>query len=428
MTLGVEIAINATVEIVGGLIFVILAVSLYARGDTQIKQGQVFMQMIVLTGALFFSDAVAQILDGQEGEMFRSICVVTNFIVYLFSCFAMVAYVRYIYYVLSFKAKAPRFIYYLIGVLTTIYLICIVITQFNGMIYSVSADNRYILGDGYIFTLFYNVFMLSCSGAIILQHRRELGRHDTFVLSSYAYLPLSSIVLHFMYPEIMFSFVAFLLSIIIIYINFQTQQSDALKIKMAESRTAIMLSQIQPHFLYNSLTAIQDLCRGNPTAQKAVLTFSKYLRTNMDSLFQKEPIAFEKELDHVEQYLSLEKLRYEERLSVVYEIQAIDFMMPTLTLQPIVENAVQHGVMQREEGGRIIIRTAEEADQYVISVIDDGVGFDPDTEKDDGRSHAGIANVRMRLKAMCKGTLSFQSKSGVGTTATIAIPKEESDR
>lgn len=196
------------------------------------------------------------------------------------------------------------------------------------------------------------------------------------------------------------------------------------ELELADSRAAIMLSQIQPHFLYNSLLAIQDLCeRDAALAEKTIGDFSAYLRGNLNSLTNKHPVPIEKEQEHVRSYLLLEQIRFEERLQVEFDIQAGGFLIPALSLQPIVENAIKHGVTKREEGGKVVIRIQEDADCFFIIVEDNGVGFDISKLKDDGQTHIGIQNVRHRLKSICGGTLVIQSTIGIGTTATISIPK-----
>ena len=186
-----------------------------------------------------------------------------------------------------------------------------------------------------------------------------------------------------------------------------------------------MLSQIQPHFLYNSLTVIKHFCRRDPElAEKAVVDFSTYLRGNMDSLNIDVPIMFETELKHTNAYLSLEKLRFEDNLQIKYDIECTDFSLPPLTLQPIVENAVRHGVRETDDGkGTVTIATRELDDRYEITVSDNGNGFDPQQHPETDKPHIGIENVRYRLKNMCGGTLAFDSVIGQGTVATISVPK-----
>lgn len=199
--------------------------------------------------------------------------------------------------------------------------------------------------------------------------------------------------------------------------------------ELGESRVAIMLSQLQPHFLYNVLVIIKRLCDTSPAdAKETVMDFSSFLRSNLDSLAVFVPIPFEKELEHVKTYLSLEKRRFQDRANCCYDIQCTNFSLPALTLQPIVENAVRYGITKKDEGGTITISTREEEKCFVISVIDDGVGFNPQEKKQDGRSHVGIENVRGRLAAMCGGALHIHSTPGVGTEVIIQIPKVRGGR
>jgi hypothetical protein len=199
-----------------------------------------------------------------------------------------------------------------------------------------------------------------------------------------------------------------------------------MELELSQSRIAIMLSQIQPHFLYNTLSTIRALCRRDPRkAEEAILEFTEFLRGNMDSLTADTPISFEQELSHTKSYLALEEKRFSNKLNVIYNIGPASFRLPTLTLQPIVENAVRYGVTKRPDGGTVTIATHETETSYIITVKDDGIGFDANQPHKDGRSHIGIANVRQRLASMCNGTLSIASIPDVGTEVTIEIPKEK---
>lgn len=188
----------------------------------------------------------------------------------------------------------------------------------------------------------------------------------------------------------------------------------------------LMLSQIQPHFLYNTLSVIADLCHGAALeTEAATIEFAEYLRGKLDSIKAEKPIAFAKELQHAKTYLALEKRRFDERLKVQWDIRDTLFRTPALTLQPIGENAVKYGVTKRIQGGTIWISSWETEESHVISVRDNGVGFDGNTQSENGRSHIGIKNERDRLSTMSGGTLEIESIPGEGTTATITIPKEE---
>lgn len=203
--------------------------------------------------------------------------------------------------------------------------------------------------------------------------------------------------------------------------KYQQMQHDMLKM-----RVSIMATQIQPHFLYNSLTSIAMLCEKDPSkAKKATIDFADYMRRNMNSLKDENPVPFESELKHLRTYVSLEKMRFGEELEVIFDIETTDFTIPSLTVQPLVENAIKHGVGMREDGGTVVIRTSETAEFYEICVQDDGVGFDVNKSFDDGRTHVGMENVKNRLATMCNAVVEITSEVGTGTTAKIIIPKEK---
>ena len=196
--------------------------------------------------------------------------------------------------------------------------------------------------------------------------------------------------------------------------------------ELYEAKVSVMVSQIQPHFMYNALSSIAMLCKINPdTAYNATITFSDYLRCNMDSLKQQTPVPFEKELEHLKKYLYIEQLRFGKKLNIVYDIKTTDFVLPQLSIQPLVENAVKHGVGMKKKGGTVTIATNETDEYYEVIISDDGVGFDTEQKKDDGRSHVGMENTRKRLKDMCGADVIITSVVGEGTVATVMLPKEE---
>lgn len=196
--------------------------------------------------------------------------------------------------------------------------------------------------------------------------------------------------------------------------------------ELADGRARIMLSQIQPHFLFNALGTIGQLSRKDSNqASEAIDTFARYLRTNLESLENTRMVAFSSELQHLKTYLWLEKMRFGEDLKVVYDVAYEDFYLPPLTVQPIVENAVKHGLGQKEEGGTVTIRSRDLTHAWQIQIEDDGVGFDEKAALEDDRVHIGIENVRRRLQFMCGGSLTIESSVGAGTVVTICIPKLE---
>lgn len=206
----------------------------------------------------------------------------------------------------------------------------------------------------------------------------------------------------------------------------QASSAARLQKELGDINMTLMISQIQPHFLYNALNTIKYLIKKDPkVAESSIVKFSNYLRANMDSLTQKEPIPFKKEMEHVQNYIYIECLRFGDRLKVEYDIECEEFLIPPLTIQPIAENAIKHGINQRVDGGMLKISTHEQAEDILIIIEDDGVGFDVNEQKNDGRSHIGMNNIKTRLNEMLSADVKVESTPGVGTRVTITIPKEE---
>ena len=200
-------------------------------------------------------------------------------------------------------------------------------------------------------------------------------------------------------------------------------EKTALNAQLAESRISTMMSQIRPHFIYNTLGSIEQLCEIDPEeAGKLVHNFAKYLRGNFGELDNPRPIPMSQEMEHVRYYISIEKVRFPD-MTFQFKMDTVDFCLPALTIQPIVENAVKHGLMKREKGGTIRVVSYETDTHYCVTVEDDGVGFDTGAVLED-RAHMGIRNIRERLKAMVDGTVEIESTIGVGTKVRISIPKE----
>ena len=196
-----------------------------------------------------------------------------------------------------------------------------------------------------------------------------------------------------------------------------------LNAELAESRISTMMSQIRPHFIYNTLGSIEQLCKLDPPkAGDLVHNFAKYLRGNFGELDNPKPILMSQEMEHVRHYISIENVRFPD-MTFTFEMNSDDFHIPALTVQPIVENAIKHGLMKLPRGGTIHVVAYQTDDAYCITVVDDGVGFDTGALFED-RKHVGLRNIRERLKVMVNGTLSIESAIGVGTKVLITIPKE----
>ena len=192
---------------------------------------------------------------------------------------------------------------------------------------------------------------------------------------------------------------------------------------MAAQRIQIMMTQIQPHFLFNALNTIRALyAKDPPLADKTLEDFSTYLRQNLEPLNQPDLIPFSRELDHTRLYAKIEMLRFP-NVSVEYLIEDTQFEIPALTIQPLVENAIRHGVRGREDG-LVTVSATKDGDSHRITITDNGVGFDPKAKELSEGTHIGLRNVQDRIEQMCGGTMVIQSEINKGTAVTLLIPDQ----
>ena len=183
------------------------------------------------------------------------------------------------------------------------------------------------------------------------------------------------------------------------------QKLHASELALERQNNELLMAQIQPHFINNSLLAIQARCMDYPEIYDSIRNFSRYLRSNFDNIGNTHPITFEQELKNIKAYLALEKMNFGDRLTVEYDIDNEDFMLPALSVEPLVENAVRHGVAARENGGVVQIIQRDEESGITIEVRDIGRGKLNLTEKQEKRRGIGVANVRARLAVNNKGVL-----------------------
>lgn len=264
--------------------------------------------------------------------------------------------------------------------------------------------------------------------AMLLWYRRCMALSELLIMMTFIVLPAFGGLVRLIGPNIVSFPVCITLSLLLINNFIHMKLADRLKEQekeLVEKQVQIMMSQIRPHFLFNVLNTIYILCDTEPRkAQEAVNHFSRFLRVNLERLTDKETmVPFRTEMEHVKHYLELEKMRYGEDLRVEMDIAAEDFWVPSLTVQPIVENAVKHGIHSRPNGGTVRISTRETEEFYEVCVIDDGVGFDPAETKDDGKVHVGLRNVRERLAVVCEGEVLIESRVGEGTTVRMRVPR-----
>ena len=204
-------------------------------------------------------------------------------------------------------------------------------------------------------------------------------------------------------------------------INYQKELLNKAELKALQA-------QIQPHFLFNALNTIISFCRTDALrARELLMQLSYYLRTTFKTTGDFIPLT--QEIKHIESYLSIEQARFSERLEVVYDIdQEIDTEVPPLILQPLVENALKHGLMATKKGGKLEIHAHKKQGEIYIRIKDNGVGMTKEQTQNilvgsSADSGIGIQNVNHRLKSIYGTSLEIESEPNYGTTISFVLPE-----
>ena len=421
-----------------------LNIVLFAIGMTLCTMGSVYVLLgakmdrhldstfliVTVSLVLFGLSALGrQYLDGRPGTFVHILMNLLCFSEFFFSFFLVYMASRYLFSLYGSDFQALR---KMVPILLAVHFVMLLVSEFTGLYYTIDAANHYTRGPGYVISyLPIGILMLTDYYMVIFKGKR-LPMNERAAFMIYLTLPLASVVLQILVPGINFGFLAGSLALFIFYFYVLSSRKTQYYVKEKENarmKIAVLMAQIQPHFLFNSLSVIKSVCKESPElAEQAIGEFADYLRYNMNSLTQDRMIPFHSELEHIRQYLDLQKLRFGDDLQVEYDLTCTDFSIPTLTVQPLVENAVTHGIRRSESGrGTVTIATKEYPDRIEIIISDDGAGFDYEAcsqrkPADGERISVGIRNARERLAEMAGGQLLIRSAPGEGTVATVILP------
>lgn len=418
--------INISVEMCGILLCLCGIIVSWIGTKIEKKTAKYFSAIFLCLSIDLISNLAGQIFKGKLDTMSFAIVRISNFCEFFFGYLLAFLVTWYMLYCMDKKNRQKKLrtgVLLLYGM--EILLLCY--SQFNNMYYYIDEYNIYHRGRMFWLSQTMSIVTMFLNVLILLHNKEKFSKRERQAFQSYIYLPIIALFVQlFFYGYYLVLFAAIISAAImfVFIVGDQMEKYSDQEMENANLRVEIMMNQIQPHFLYNSLDSIYYLCSKDPKkAQKAISDFADYLRMNLNSLKRKTPIPFEKELNHVKTYLSLEKMSSDDTLHAEFDIETENFFIPALSVQPLVENAVKHGIGKNAEGGTVVIATREYEDRYEIIVSDDGVGFDPSLQNNDAKEHIGIENVRQRISMMCQGTLTIISSKGKGTRAVITIPK-----
>ncbi|MCB2299139.1 sensor histidine kinase [Clostridium tagluense] len=216
----------------------------------------------------------------------------------------------------------------------------------------------------------------------------------------------------------------------LILYNEKLIESDILKDKIMATEMSFLQAQIKPHFLYNALSAIANVCeKDGEKASKLIVDLAIYLRNSLEFNHLDKMVTIEKEMEFVDTYFNIEQARFGEKIQLIKDIEIpLDYQIPILIIQPLVENSVRHGISKRKQGGKVYIRIKQTKVGTYIEIQDDGVGINGEklemllSENRTDKS-VGLLNIHHRLLRLYGRGLEISSIEGKGTWVKIMIPK-----
>ena len=335
-------------------------------------------------------------------------------------------------YLLHCRRVPPRKsrLLFAVAALWALYCALCVSAPFIGSFTYITPDNHYERAPLYPIALAPLLLILLLNLAGVIRSRRLLSRkvYSAFLVAIVPMmLALTVQMFADVFPLVDIGYVLSALSMYGLVLSDQIEQDRRQQREIAHQRTSIRALQMRPHFIHNTLMSIYYLCQQDvEKAQAVTLDFASYLSKSFHAITENELIPFPEELEHTRAYLAVEKARYEEQLFVEFDTPHTFFKLPPLTLQPVVENAVKHGVSPHLGTLYLSVRTRAAEEGSEITVEDTGPGFSP---ADDNEPHIALANIRERLALMCGGTLEIEQRETGGTRVTIRIPmrKQEND-
>ena len=417
--------LNIALDLFGLIVILIILLSSINERLGKGKSQRYFFVMLPFVMLALVADTAAWICEGYT-EL-DDMIVVSNTVAYCMGYFAIASFMRYLKDNLCKGRPVANAITTIFSILAVISSALVIFSAANKYGYFVDKHGHYVHANDFLTAFVYISFPALAFLAIILLSTfaenatplKKLG----FV--GYTIFPVIGVVLDYAVHGLSLTYVGLVVSVLVIYTNIHIKNQRI----MQSQRNELMVSQINPHFVYNTLSAIAAMCELSPKqAKNLTINFASYLRSNINSLTSDKNIPFDEEIKHVECYLDIEKARFGDRVKVSYSIGCRDFSLPPLTLQPIVENAVKHGITKKAEGGTVKIVTYATDKHNVVEIRDDGLGFDAELNHADSHQSIGIENVKNRLYERCRGTLTIKSTVGVGTRVILEIPKKRRKR
>ena len=373
--------------------------------------------------ALWAIFAVLDLLLYSDSEMVWAERIISYF-GYLLPSLQLIIFTAYLLYICKENLWNSLLLRSVL-ILWLIYFILLGVAQFTTFLYYTTPDNEYVRGSWHILLMAPAIAILLLNLVGVIRRRDKLSKKYYIAFMVYQVPYTIVIILHaiiYMIVPVVLIMCVSMLAMLVIILYEQIEHYVGQQREIANQRANIMVLQMRPHFIYNAMMSIHYLCAQNPKkAQQVTLDFTTYLRKNFTAIANEDPIPFTDELEHTRAYLAVEQVQFEDSLCVEYDTPHKNFRLPPLTLQPIVENAVKHGMDPEKAPLHILIRTRETENGNELIVEDNGSGFDVSV-LDKSESHTALTNIRQRLEMMCGGKITIRPREGGGTVVTVTIP------
>ena len=444
-----------------GCIFsLIAALCMFMSKKFEQEKKKWMLQMLFSCAVLLFSDACAWGYRGSTESAAYYMVRISNFFVFFMSDLLLVFFHGYVCCQLfeqessKQENKLPKWRIRGVFLIALTGILLVIISQFTHWYYYIDAQNLYHRNRAFFLSLLIPFLGMLLDLSLMLQYRKNISRNILVSMISYLVLPIAAVIIQSFHYGISLINISISISMLMMFIEAIVEQERKLirqdlelatqerqlaeqslqlarqeyqlakqKTELTDRRISSMKSQIRTHFIFNVLGSISTYCKIDPAkADEALTRFARYLRRNMRYMEETGLIPFQEEMKQLQDYVALEQMRFQDLVEYGEELEVTDFLIPPLTVQPLVENAIKHGFTEHGRKGMVCVLSRRETDAIIIEVIDDGVGFSmEELEKSDS---LGIQNVRYRLEHMLGAALNYESVPGEGTRAIIRIPEK----
>lgn len=432
MTLGFMLQIS--LEIWGGVVCLISAFIIIFTGAGKRGRSTCLIAAEFLLALILFSDSIYWMNTGADSLISHYAVRVCTFLTQAGMYVFMVTLVHYFFAMLEeYGVFIPSFPYRCCSLVMWLNMAGLVVSQFVPFYYSFAADNT-LVWERAGFLVYAS--LLVCALFIIIyfaRHFRHLERYDRVCACIYILIPVVAMVCAVVDDGFFVVNVAWAPTLLIMLVSYELQLGKAItrqamdEAELAEQNRkmerAMLLSQIKPQFIYSTLNNIKYMCKQDKEAAEALDHFAKYLRGSIDMVDKNTPIPLYQELDTVEHFVYISKLKFHDELRVHYDIRVEHMMLPALSIQSLVEMAINMGITSSKYGSLLTIKIYQEDDNYFVSVFSDEGGFDYDDPMYEKRDNRDIESLRERVQAMCGGSLEVYKSQEEGFNALMIIPK-----